>query len=249
MKRILLNKLPPFFPERLLSFIGDAKVYDSSCSPEARVYYIEKGSGYYLKRNAVGALASEAKMTEFFHTKGLSPAVAEYFTEDYDWMITERAMGEDCTHADYLSDPTRLCDTIAERLRALHETDFTGCPVMNRTRDYIGNPDLLKVKRYRSAEEAYAVFSEGKSALICDTLLHGDYCLPNILLDGWRFSAFIDVGMGGVGERHIDLFWGAWTLLFNLKTDRYRERFFDAYGRDKVDTDIIRVIAAAEVFG
>ncbi|MBQ3016622.1 MAG: aminoglycoside 3'-phosphotransferase [Clostridia bacterium] len=261
MKRILLNKLPPFFPERLLSFIGDAKVYDSSCSPEARVYYIEKGSGYYLKRNAVGALASEAKMTEFFHTKGLSPAVAEYFTEDYDWMITERAMGEDCTHADYLSDPTRLCDTIAERLRALHETDFTGCPVMNRTRDYIntveqnfrtGNYDKSHFPDsfgYRSAEEAYAVFSEGKSALICDTLLHGDYCLPNILLDGWRFSAFIDVGMGGVGERHIDLFWGAWTLLFNLKTDRYRERFFDAYGRDKVDTDIIRVIAAAEVFG
>ncbi len=37
---------------------------------------------------------------------------------------------------------------------------------------------------------------------------------------------FIDLGNGGVGDRHIDLFWGAWTLFYNLKTDRHTERFF-----------------------
>jgi kanamycin kinase len=85
--------------------------------------------------------------------------------------------------------------------------------------------------------------------LKADTLIHGDYCLPNVLLDGWRFSGFIDLGNSGVADRHIDLFWGAWTLGFNLHTDAYRGRFFDAYGRDKVDEDLIRVVAAAEVFG
>ena len=80
-------------------------------------------------------------------------------------------------------------------------------------------------------------------------LLHGDYCLPNIMLDDWKLSSFIDLGNGGVGDRHIDLFWGAWTLWFNLKTDKYRNRFFDAYGRDKVDVEKIKIIAAAEVFG
>ena len=54
---------------------------------------------------------------------------------------------------------------------------------------------------------------------------------------------------GGVGERHIDLYWGAWSLRFNLKTDAYRQRFFDAYGRDLVNEEILRVIAAAETFG
>ena len=66
------------------------------------------------------------------------------------------------------------------------------------------------------------------------------------MLDDFRFSGFIDVGNGGVGDRHIDLFWGAWTLRFNLKTDRYRERFFDAYGADKINKELIRAIAAAE---
>ena len=82
-----------------------------------------------------------------------------------------------------------------------------------------------------------------------DTLLHGDYCLPNILLNNWNFSGFIDLGNGGVGDRHIDLFWGAWTLFFNLKTDRYRDRFLDAYGREDVEEDMFPIIAACEVFG
>ena len=90
---------------------------------------------------------------------------------------------------------------------------------------------------------------DGKSEFRNEVLLHGDYCLPNIMLDDWRFSGFIDVGNGGVGDRHVDLFWGAWTLCFNLGTDKYRKRFFDAYGRDKINTDTLKTIAAAEVFG
>ena len=74
-------------------------------------------------------------------------------------------------------------------------------------------------------------------------------CLPNIMFDGWELSGFIDLGNGGIGDRHVDLFWGAWTLRFNLGTDAYRELFFDAYGRDKIDKEILSVIAAAEVFG
>ena len=64
-----------------------------------------------------------------------------------------------------------------------------------------------------------------------------------------RFSGFIDVGNGGVGDRHIDLFWGAWTLQFNLKTDKYKDIFFDAYGRNDIDFDRFSLIAACEVFG
>jgi kanamycin kinase len=52
-----------------------------------------------------------------------------------------------------------------------------------------------------------------------------------------------------VGDRHVDLFWGAWTLCFNLGTDAYRARFLDAYGRDKAEEEKLRLIAAAEIFG
>ena len=92
------------------------------------------------------------------------------------------------------------------------------------------------------------VIEENGKYLTCDTLLHGDYCLPNIMLDGWKFTGFIDLDHAGLGDRHMDLFWGIWSLEFNLKTDRYRERFLDAYGRDRVNEETLRLIAALEVF-
>ena len=93
------------------------------------------------------------------------------------------------------------------------------------------------------------MWQDGKKYLKNDTLIHGDYCLPNVMLDNWKFSGFIDLGNGGVGDRNIDIFWGVWTLFFNLHTEKYTDRFLDAYGRDKVNTELLRVVAAAEVFG
>ena len=71
----------------------------------------------------------------------------------------------------------------------------------------------------------------------------------NILLKNFKFSGFIDLGNGGVGDKHIDIFWGAWTLNFNLKTEKYTERFFDAYGKNNFNKEILKLIAACEVFG
>lgn len=261
MKRTLLKKLPVGLPCELARFVEGARLYDSSCSPEARVWFVDKDNGYYLKTCGVGSLKREAEMTAYFHSKGLGTEVLYYFSGDADWMLSARVRGEDCTHAQYLDDPKRLCDIIAYELRRLHELDFSDCPIQDRMSEYFalaeenyhtGNYDKSSFPDsfgYRSADEAWAVLENGKSAINGRVLLHGDYCLPNIMLEDWKFGKFIDLGNGGVGDRHVDLFWGAWTLWFNLKTDKYRERFFDAYGRDKVDEEKIKIIAAAEVFG
>lgn len=261
MKRTLLTRLPVDIPSEIASFIGNSTVYDSSCSPEARVYFIDKDGGYYLKRSAKGSLEKEAQMTAYFHFKGLSAQVLSYLSSDSDWLLTARIAGEDCTHELYLSDPNRLCDIMAHSLRLLHETDFSGCPVTERMKDYLaladenyrtGNYDSSQFPDsfgYASAKSAYAALQDGRQGLKNEVLIHGDFCLPNIMLDNWQFSGFIDLGNGGVGDRHIDLFWGAWTLGFNLGTDKYRDRFFDAYGRDKIDRELLATVAAAEVFG
>ena len=261
MKRTLLEAPPYGLPLSALNFIGDARIYDSSCSPEARVYFIDKEDGFYLKTAPLGTLKREAEMTQYFFKKGLGVEIISYEQAEFDMMISKRALGEDCTHAVYLSDPKRLCDKMAELLRTLHEMDHSDCPVKDRMTEYVslaeanyesGNYDTSHFPDsfgYRSAEEAYLQFSSGKSLFKNEVLLHGDFCLPNIMLNGWEFSKFIDLGNGGVGDRHVDLFWGSWTLGFNLKTNEFNERFLDAYGRDKIDDEILKTVAAAEVFG
>ena len=225
------------------------------------MYYIEKDEGYFLKSAPKGSLSVEAELTRFYHTKGLATKVLSYHSDEKDWLLTKRVIGEDCTHAMYLEDPKKLCDKTAELLRMLHDIPATDCPVQNRIETYHATalqnyrakqfdaslfPDGIG---YKNAEDAWNVVEKNAHLLKNDTLLHGDYCLPNIILNNWKFSGFIDLGNGGVGDKHIDLFWGTWSLFFNLKTNAYHDRFLDAYGRKDIEPEMLKVIAAFEVFG
>ncbi len=259
MKRTPINIDLKAFPDEFHPYLERAKVFDSSCSPEARVCFLDVEGGLYLKTSVGGSLRKEALMDDYFYKKGIgAPAVVKYISGERDWLLTSRVAGEDCTHKDYLADPRRLCDLLATKLRELHETDFSDCPIPDHLTNYLataernyrnGQYDVSYFAEKSTPEEAWRVLREGKRLLKTDTLLHGDYCLPNVMLDNWNFSGFIDLGNGGVGDRHVDLYWGAWTLKFNLGTDEFRERFLDAYGRDRVDENILKIVAAAEVFG
>lgn len=261
MKRSLLCGDISTLPQQFTELVRDAIVYDSSCSPAARVFFIDKDSGFYLKKSAKGSLKTEAELTSYFHGIGLGAEVLGYISDENDWLLTRSICGEDCTLERYLNEPERLAALLGETLRKLHETAFEGCPVQDRMTDYFalaeknyrtGNYDKSQFPDsfgFTSPEEAWSFAEEHRHQLSKDTLIHGDYCLPNIILDDFKFSGFIDLGNGGVGDRHIDLFWGLWSLWFNLKTDKYGDVFLDAYGRDAVSMDNLKIISAYEVFG
>lgn len=247
-------------PGSILPFAENAVIFDSSCSSAARVWYLDREEGFYLKRAARGALGQEAGMTAFFREKGLSARVVAYESGEYDWLLTSRIAGEDCLHSRYLEDPERLCDTLGSVLRLLHGQAAAGCPVSHSPEEMLRraacardagkfNRELAEEQGFSSAEEAWQAVVSGAALLKTDTLIHGDYCLPNVMLDNWQFSGLIDVGGGGIGDRHVDLFWGIWSLGYNLKTNAYTQRFLDAYGREAVDPEALRTVAAMECFG
>lgn len=249
------------FPAKLHPWLKNCRLFDSSCSPEARVWFLQQGPGYYLKKAPAGTLRTEAELDAFFHSKNLGPRVETYFTEGSDWLLTEAIGGEDCTLPQYLEDPKRLCETTATLLRQLHETDASGCPVPNRTETYLktvaegfsrGNwePELFAgCWEFNSPADAIALIKERSCHLKQDTLLHGDYCLPNIMLSDWNFTGFIDLGSGGIGDKHIDLLWGVWTLQFNLHTNKWKDYFLDVYGRDAMEEELLPLLAACEMLG
>lgn len=249
------------YPDNIKYILKDANIYDSSSSNEASVIFVDKDAGYFVKSANKGALKTEAVMTMYFNSLSLSAKVIEYISADKDYLLTEKIIGDDCISEKYLANPSKLCDTLAENLRLLHSIDFKDCPITNHTERYLtraeanyisGNYDKTMFPDsfgYHSASEAHEVMLANSKLLKCDTLLHGDYCLPNILLDDWKLSGFIDVGDGGVGDKHVDIFWAIWTLFFNLKTKEYSKRFIDAYGRDKIDFEMLSLVAAIAVFG
>ena len=116
------------YPTELHPLLSGANLYDSSCSPEAKVIFVDKDGGYFLKSAYKGALEREALMTKYFNSKGLSAEVLSYITDERDWLLTAKVQGDDCTSEKYLEQPERLCDTFAERLALLHNENYTDCP-------------------------------------------------------------------------------------------------------------------------
>ena len=260
MNLVPISSIPEPLPDVLRAIVQSCALFDSSCGSQARVYYLDSEGGLFLKIARRDTLREEAELTHYFHQKTLAPEVLLYESGSMDYLLTRKLPGRDCVHPDHLSQPQRLCDVLGQSLRMLHSTPAADCPV-TRT------PSMLRraEERFRaghfdaslppvflrltSAEEAWAVLTEFGPLLRADTLIHADYCLPNVMLHNWKLAGFIDVGGGGLGDRHTDLFWGIWSLQYNLKTDRYTDRFLDAYGRDAVEPDLLRAAAALEAFG
>jgi aminoglycoside phosphotransferase len=81
-------------------------------------------------------------------------------------------------------------------------------------------------------------FGEAKPGRV---LIHGDYCLPNVLVEEGRLTALVDLGKSGLGDPRDDFAAALWSLHYNFGHGFARE-FLDAYGvAPMTDRDIERM--------
>lgn len=239
-------------PQELLHWIGSSPVYESSGKSGARTVYVDRDGGAYLKIADRGSLSLASQMQTYFAAHNMSSPVLRYLSADRDYLITAPVQGEAGTSEKYLAGPHRLSEVFGQSLRRLHETDPQNCPASGKTSALLRladttaflQPHLDEIIDYigaAQAESAPAEIAAMGGLLRDDVLIHGDYCLPNIILGDWAFAGFIDVADSGVGDRHYDLVWGLWTLAWNLHSSKYGARFLDSYGRELIDKDRLRV--------
>lgn len=212
------------FPKELYHIFDGATIYDSSSHPTMTTLY--SNLGYYIKYSEKGALKKDAELGKLFENLGMGVEVVSYLSEDRDYLVTREAKGEDALASQYLAKPEKLCEVLAEAMKYLHSRSTEGVPVSACMDIYAKGKNTGKLKQ--------------------DTFIHGDFCLPNIILDNWKFSTFIDVGLAGVGDKHIDLYWVLWSLNYNLKTDKYTDYFLELYGKENVDMELLKLVAEVE---
>lgn len=227
---------------------------DVSGRSGARTYRLGRDGGYYLKIGDPGQLRADDEALRYFAPCGYAPPVIGYRCADRDYLLTRELPGLPASHPQRLADPARLAETLGRILRRFHAQPTAGCPLSNSRADMLAR--VGRNVRRRHLDEAMAAYvGETDIDALCgyiqahaavlrdDVVLHGDYCLPNILLDdAGHLTGFLDLGAAGCGDRHYDLFWGRWSLQYNLQTDRYGDRFFDAYGRSAIDPQRLKVI-------
>lgn len=81
----------------------------------------------------------------------------------------------------------------------------------------------------RTLDAASCPFASTDS--VGDGFVHGDLCLPNILIDAHdQITGFIDLDNAGRGDPWYDIAWTLWSLAYNLKTAHYAPVLLDSIG-------------------
>lgn len=146
-------------------------------------------------------------------------------------------------------------------MRRLHTLPVEACPVQNpgeamlaRARENarlgIAEAALLRYMGHSGIPDALAEMERLVPALRANprAVLHGDCCLPNLFIDAEDGLRFFDTSFGGVGDAQYDLFWMRWSLAYNHGEGPHLDRLYDAYGRDRVDPDAIRLYGLISAF-
>ncbi len=249
-KRVNLETL--CLPSKLIKWIGNAPLYENSGLSGARTFYIDNDHGAFLKVAPSKSLFVSSKLQSHLAKHSLSAPIILYISKDKDYLLSESLKGKNGVSNKYLSKPDRLSRTFGLSLKLLHEIDIANFTIKNKMSDLIfmannslflqNHLDLLSDYIGISyAETAKEEIMSSVGILNNDSIIHGDYCLPNIILDKWRFKGFVDFDEGGIGDRHYDIAWGLWSLAYNFKSSEYGQIFLDAYGRENIDKEALRV--------
>lgn len=236
------------WPQRIRERIGDASITDSSGRSGAVTWRIDSDPVCYLKTGALGSLQQDAEGLRWFHGGPIrTPEVLEYLQDEQDYLLTAAIPGSPAFESPWREDPARLARLLGQALRRFHDAYRPeSCPLHYDPADMLARVEanytaqswdtgMLDWMGGFSPAEAWQRIREGIGRLRADVVLHGDWCLPNVLLQDWQVSGTLDLGMAGRGDRHYDLHWCCWSLDYNLHSREWTDAFLDGYGRDAVD--------------
>jgi aminoglycoside phosphotransferase len=130
----------------------------------------------------------------------------------------------------------------------IHAVDISACPFVQSIDVLLAtahhhlitnqvNEDAFDPSRQgRLPSDLYARLLATRPTDAAPVFAHGDYCLPNVLLDPDRLtlSGFIDWGGAGAADRYLDLALAARSITYNLGAE-WVAPFFAACGLPEID--------------
>ena len=98
---------------------------------------------------------------------------------------------------------------------------------------YLDRPLVLVNLLVQALQELHSTKVDDKKYCLdanFDTLIHGDFCLPNILVRDDKIVGYIDLGDAGIGDPWCDYAWCIWSLEYNLRTKEYTPLLLEKLG-------------------
>ena len=206
----------------------------------------------YAKVNASDAtitLRAEAARMRWAAAYIRVPEVLDEGSADgLDWLVTAEMPGVPATQDERRPTPELLVPIVARGLRAFHEAlPVDDCPfpftirvALAHAQDRLADgretwDDLHEEHKHMTVAEAVArlraTAPSDEDLVVC----HGDYCYPNMFIEGDAVTGYLDLGELGVADRWWDIAIGMWSTTWNVGPG-YEELFAASYGVE-VDHD------------
>lgn len=149
--------------------------------------------------------------------------------------------------------PVYKCNDFAYKmgklLKEIHNTDILKCKFNQNSVEKLLNNAMDNIDEiYPQVKEIYNDMSKKdvinflKNKMPKDkVLVHGDYSLPNILMDDKGILSVIDLGDVSISSKYFDLFYLLKSMKRNNKMD-YWDDFLKGYGLEVLDEDSLKWI-------
>ncbi len=137
-----------------------------------------------------------------------------------DYLLMTKLNGKMACSDEYMNDPKLLVSIIAETLKQMWRVDISDCPVNWNTENKLiaaekrMSDNFVDIENAENGTHGAGNFKTPKHLLEWLTayrpeeelvLSHGDFCLPNIVIDNGKLSGLIDLGHMGISDKWQDI--------------------------------------------
>ncbi len=242
------------FPPEIQRLIGNKMLAEVEIGhSNAHVYKVAE-AGFYLKTQVVSerlSFSHDVQVLQWLRTKLPVPEVVEFIqTAEQEYLLITEVPGENCVEAMKRLEHTETVRLLAEGLQSIHALGIANCPLReeidfklvraqhNVEHGLVDEDDFDEECLGKTAQEILEFLQNERPPENDLVFNHGDYCLPNILLQGKKISGFVDLSRAGISDRYNDLAIASRSIRYNLG-ERYEKLFFKIYGIKDVDKEKI----------
>ncbi len=210
------------FPERIKALVA-GKNYTSDDIGKSQAKVLMFDTCVLKIEESSSKIAETVAMMRWLEGKVPVPKVIAYEKDKVtglQYLLMSRITGIMSCDDYYMSRPKELCKHLAQALKLLWSVDISDCPRC------ITLDDELAEARYRVENNLVDVsdaepdtygpggFENPKALLEWleinrperePVLSHGDFCLPNIFIDGGKLGGLIDLGDTAVNDKWLDI--------------------------------------------
>jgi len=205
----------------------------------------ENGKSLYLKiaaRISGNSLIPEKLKLGWLQNQLFVPKVV-LFAEDEntDYLLLSEISGIDASDDSLSENAADVIEQLAKGLKMVHSLPIESCPFNARLnykielakerilKGLVDESDFDDERAGSRAEDLFQELLATKPSEEDLVFTHGDYCLPNIILENGKLSGVIDWGNAGVADRYQDIALLTRSVSYNFGED-WEKIVFEIYG-------------------